>query len=390
MSNLRAALTIAAKDLRQRIRDRSFIVLGVVAPLALALIFNLIMGDLDVDSFDLRYAVVDEDGGAVATQLVAGLEQIEAEGVFMLESGSRTDIEQRVEAGELAAMFVIPDGFTEAVTSGTPATLEVVGSVDAPTSTAIAAAIARGFSANVRAVQLSVATAMATGSTEDPTALAATAATAGEPIALGEVEAATRQLDLATFFIVGMAIFFLFFTVAFGVTSLLEERTEGTMARLAAAPVSRWAILAGKAIVSGVLGIVSMAVLVVASTLIMGADWGDPVGVTVLIVAAVISAMGLMAVVAAFAKTAEQAGNLQAIIAVGLGMLGGVFFPANLGDGLFARLAYISPHRWFVTGLSELAGGDTQDILLHAAALVAVGVVAVLVAAPRLKKAVVA
>ena len=53
-----------------------------------------------------------------------------------------------------------------------------------------------------------------------------------DPIVLGEVEAATRQLDLTTFFIVGMSIFFLFFTVAFGVTSLLDERAEGTMARL--------------------------------------------------------------------------------------------------------------------------------------------------------------
>ena len=36
-----------------------------------------------------------------------------------------------------------------------------------------------------------------------------------------------------------MAVFFLFFTVQFGVTSLLEERNDGTLARLLAAPISR-------------------------------------------------------------------------------------------------------------------------------------------------------
>ena len=65
-----------------------------------------------------------------------------------------------------------------------------------------------------------------------------------------------------------------------------------------------------------------------------------------------------MMVIAAFSKTPEQAGNLMAIAAVGLGMLGGIFFPTGLGTGFLSYLAYISPHRWFLLGLADLAGGD--------------------------------
>ncbi|NND02449.1 MAG: ABC transporter permease [Acidimicrobiia bacterium] len=384
---MNAALTIAAKDLKERIRDRSALILGIIAPLALALIFNSILGDLDTGSFDLRYGIVNEDGGEVASQLETILGSLQADGIAEVTALSLTNAEEMVEAGDLSAVFVIPNGFSAAVAAGGAGSLRIVGNVDAPTGTAIARSIAEGFAGGIESVQLSVANTLASGG--DPSSietLAQAAATAPEPIVLGEIEAATRELDLATFFIVGMAVFFVFFTVQFGVTSLLEERNNGTLPRLLAAPINRNSILAGKAVVSVTLGLVSMAVLVVASTFIMGANWGNPLGVAILTLAVVVSAVGIMAIVAAFSKTAEQAGNLQSIIAVGLGMLGGIFFPAALGDGIINSLSYISPHRWYVTGLSDLAGGGLGDIVPAVGALLAFGLVTTAIALPRLRK----
>jgi ABC-2 type transport system permease protein len=83
-----------------------------------------------------------------------------------------------------------------------------------------------------------------------------------------------------------MAVFFLFFTVHFGVTSLLEERNDGMLARLLAAPVSRVSILGAKLLTSLRLGTVSMTVLAVATTLLFRAHWGNPLGVAVLVVSA--------------------------------------------------------------------------------------------------------
>jgi len=124
-----------------------------------------------------------------------------------------------------------------------------------------------------------------------------------------------------------MAVFFLFFTVQFGVTSLLEERNEGTLARLLAAPVSRASILGGKLLTSFLLGIISMTVLVVATTVLFGAAWGNPFGVAVLIVTAIMAATGIMALIATLARNAEQAANWQSVTAVILGLIGGTFFP---------------------------------------------------------------
>ncbi len=57
------------------------------------------------------------------------------------------------------------------------------------------------------------------------------------------------------------------------------------------------------------------------------------------------------------AKTPEAAGNIGSIIAVILGMLGGVFFQIGSGDDLLSNLTFITPHAWFMRGLGDLAGG---------------------------------
>jgi ABC-2 type transport system permease protein len=150
------------------------------------------------------------------------------------------------------------------------------------------------------------------------------------------------------------------------VLGLLEERTNGTMQRLLTAPIGRWSIIFGKGITSFVLGVLSMAAIVVVTTLALGADWGDPLGVAVLVLAGVLAAMGVMTVVAAFARTAEQAQNLQAIVALLLAMLGGSFFPVSQAGGLVERLSLLTPHAWFLRGLGDLAGGETVSGIMGA------------------------
>jgi ABC-2 type transport system permease protein len=116
-------------------------------------------------------------------------------------------------------------------------------------------------------------------------------------------------------------------------------------------------VVLGKAILSFALGFLSMTVLVIATSLLMGADWGPPLGVVLLVLAAVAAGTGLMGLVASVARTPEGAGNLGSIIAVVLGLLGGVFFPLGRGEDLLSKLSLITPHAWFIRGLSDIAGG---------------------------------
>jgi ABC-2 type transport system permease protein len=360
-------LRIAAKDLKQRMRDRSVFIIGIIAPALLALIFTSAFGDaLDPSGggFEANYGFVDLDGGDAAAglgQVLAGL----GGDPFSVESfDTVAEAEAAIDDNELSAAFVVPEGFSESIGSGT-AVLEVVGNVDAPVGAGIAAAIAEGYADAVDRVTLTVAGSVAAGA--DPASLDEVIATASsaEPLAsIGAITTGVRQMDGPTYLMAGMAVFFLFFTVQFGVASLLEEKRVGTWDRLMSAPVTRAQAIGAKALVSFVLGIVSMAVLMVGATIGLGADWGDPLSVVVLVILGVLAATGVMALVSAFAKTVEAAGNIQAIIAVALGMLGGTFVQISQDGGILSRLSLITPHHWFIQGLNDLGGaGSIGDIV---------------------------
>ena len=378
---MRGALMLARKDLLRSVRDRSAIAMSIVAPLLLAFILSAVLPE---DDLDIAYGVVDLDGGPVSDafvdDLLGGIDFATVE-----EVDSRTDAERRASEGELAAVFVLPTGLSDAVRAGRPASIEVIASPESEVGAPIARSLADGFAAEVNAVALSVATTVSAAGEPPPTApteeliASATAAAreAGSPVTVSEQGAGNREFDDTTFFAAGMAVFFLFFTTQFGAQSLLRERREGTLTRLLAAPMSRGSIVAGKALFTFVLGIVSLTVLIVATHFLMGARWGDPLGVALMVVAAVFAAMGVQSVVTTVAKTDEQAASYGSVIAVTLGLVGGTFFPLSEAPGIVGSLSYLTPHAWIMRGLGDLSGGASgaSDILTPVAVLVAIGTI---------------
>ena len=372
-----AALRIALKDIRQRLRDRSAYLWGIAAPLGLAAIFSLLFSDLASNALDVDFAVADLDRGRVARTFVDQvLAPLDDQGVFGVEEVPSAEAARRMAAdGQVDAAFVIPEGFSAAAEGGGTSAIEVVANVDSPIAGQVAQSVAGQFVGEINAVGTSLATYFAVlGRAPEPgeaEGLVAAAMAMPSPLGLEEVSAASKELSSDTYYSAAMAILFIFLTVQFGVLGLLEERENGTMGRLLAAPISRRSIVAGKALTSFILGIVSMAVLVAGTTLLLGASWGNSLGVAILVLAAVIAALGVMFVVAAFARTAEQAGNLQAIIAFVLAMLGGSFFPVAQAGGLLEKLSLMTPHAWFLRGLGDLAAGGGAATVFPAALYVA-------------------
>jgi ABC-2 type transport system permease protein len=372
------ALRIAVKDLRLRVRDRSAFILGILAPVVLAYVFYLVFGTAaSGEGLGLRYGLVDADRSDISMAFAEVLEGAQAEGVLELIVFNDTEeATAALDDGDIDAYFSIPEGLEEAIFANQSVTIDIVGDVDEPTSTQIAAAFARQFASGVAASQLAVATtATLQGIEVSPDVIAGLSsdpATAGMSFRLVDETATTKQLDTSTFFAAGMAVFFLFFTVQYGVTGLLEEEREGTLARLMAAPIPRSAVVAGKAIMAFVLGVVSMTVLIAATSLLMGATWGSVLGVALLVVSGVLAAIGIMGLVASIAKTPEGAESLAAIVAVVLGMLGGTFFPIASSGGVLSYVTYLTPHAWFMRGLADLSSDAPWT-----AALPAVGAIMV-------------
>jgi ABC-2 type transport system permease protein len=394
---MRAVLHLAGKDLRQRLRDRSAVLIAVVVPLGLAAIFNLVFGS-GATPEPFRYAVVDLDRGPVATSFTGHvLDRLAREKVITIRRvTSVAGAERLLDDGQMDAAFVLPTGLSAAASGPVPGRvdppdadrIEVLGSPDAPTAGDIARAIAASYVAELNSARLAAAAAV--GEDAGPAALAAAAreaAARAAPLAVRDVSARGKILDTKTFFAASMAVFFLFFTVQFGVSSLIDERTGGTLNRLLALPIRPGAVLGGKLLTSVVLGVTSMFVLIVATTVLIGASWGDPAGVAALVVSGVLAATGVTGAVASLARTAEQAGSWQSVVATLLGLIGGAFFPVAQVGGALEALSLATPHAWFLRGLGELAGGGgLVEVLPAVGAMLAFGLVTGAVAVLRLRR----
>ncbi|MFW6091129.1 MAG: ABC transporter permease [Actinomycetota bacterium] len=367
---IRAVRTISAKDLRQRLRDKSFFLLGILTPLALAYALNLVFGGAAEGELEVRTAVVDADGSEISGELRANVLGLDGEGgIEIVDLPAAAEPEQAIDEQDLDAVIVIPEGFGQAITTGGAPRLELVENPDRPVQAGVAESILDGFAADFERTRLLAAAGARLGTTPD---LEATA----EDIEWVEQGLGSAVIDPSARLMAGMAIMFVFFTVGFGVTTLLHERQDGTLARLLAAPVPRDAILASKALVAYGLGVLSTSILLLAARLLIGAQWGPLLGVGALVLAGCLTAAALMAVVAGLARTPEGANATQTIIAVGLAMLGGSWFPVA-GDGVLGTLARLTPHYWFLDGLERLAGASSWTVVGPSlAALVAIAVLA--------------
>ncbi len=378
---MRAALDIALKDLRQKIRDRSALLISIVAPFALAALFSMILGGLDED-FEARWAFVDLDGGDVAAALEDGpLRALEADGVITLDRmASAEDARAAVTAGEVESAIIVPAGFSAAARSGTSSTVELVVDPDAAISGQVARSVLSGFASQVDAVQLSVATALMAGGrlpdAETTAALAEQAGAMGDPIRIVDAAAADRQAGYATYYAAAMAILFVFLAAQFGIMSLHAERRTRTLARMLAAPLHWWSILAGKIIVSLVLALTSLGVIIIGTALLLGAQWGDPAAVLALVLAAALAATGISLLTVAFTHNEEQAGSAIAIVSLTLAVVGGSFFPAGQGPELLSQLSRLTPHAWFLDGINGVStGGDISSAAAPIVVLAAIGLV---------------
>jgi linearmycin/streptolysin S transport system permease protein len=357
---MRTSLIILGKDLRQRLRDRSVLLISIVVPLVLASIFGLIFHNAIGGRLSFKFAVVDQDHGPAARAFVsAGLAPLEQRGlIHIVREPSLAAARTATDQNRVAATFVIPAGLSDAIGHGGPARLTVIGSVDSTIGAQVAESIARSFADVTDSARIVAA---ATGGGGISSGLAARLP---DPISIADVSTKSRQLDAGTFYAAGMAIFFLFFAVQFGTASLLEERRDGTLARMLVAPISRRAVLVGKLLTSMVVGLVSLVVLAVATHFLLSARWGNVLGVAVLIIAAVLAASAVMTLVATLARTPEQAGSWQAMVALVLGMLGGAFFPVAQAGGVLATLSLATPQAWFLRGLENMSGGAGAGAVL--------------------------
>ena len=138
---MRPLVTMIASDLRQRLRDRSLPIFGVLVPLALMTALNFVIGgawDPDVEDVTLAVSAAPDD--PMAATVLQVLDSLDAVTVT-IEAVSAEEAAARPEAGEANLGLVFPADFGTAIRAGDPVTVELIEGGSAGLGSAIVVSV---------------------------------------------------------------------------------------------------------------------------------------------------------------------------------------------------------------------------------------------------------
>lgn len=354
MTRWRTVRVVLASDLRRIGRDR--VALFFYAVLPFVLIFA-IGSFIPADDVEVILAVVDEDGGSAAGELIDALGA--TEGFEVKLDQDRREAERDIRIGQLNAAVVIPEGFTDDVGSG-GAAVEVVLDQTSSDSTLVRSALSDAIDRQAALVTVAREIEAAGGGDSGALATRAVESTTESEVQVTTVGTETQGSNYA-FAAAGQMILFMFVNSLTAGAGFIEMRRKGILSRAAAGPVDPGDMLFGLG-VSRFLMSVSLAVVVtVMAALAYGVQWGS-----LWVLAGIILLFGVVSAAASAligALLSEPDASVSVGIPVGLAMaaLGGCMFPLFLApEGIQIASKILTPHAWALDGiLSSAYDGDT-------------------------------
>lgn len=186
-------------------------------------------------------------------------------------------------------------------------------------------------------------------------------------------------VGMAIHYLAGMTLFFVTYSLMFTVGDLLEDQRLHTLDRIRIAPVTRISLLAANLIGAMVIGGVQLTVMVLSGKYLFHVYWGSNVWLVIgigTLYLFVMSAMSLFVV--SLMKTPGQLGAISPIVLTGMGMLGGCMWPLEIIQSKpLLLLADLTPHKWALGAIEQavLTGTVDSDIALAMTVLAGMGIV---------------
>jgi len=396
---------IGIKDLKLMFRDRAALMFMLLAPFLLTVGMGFATGRFSGNSnglSDIPVVIVNLDNEQLGNALVGVFNSEELADLVEPTASSDPEAARRlIDEDEASAAIIIPEGFTRSIipVQGTtfdssyvqPETvqIEVYANPTSPTGGGIIKTIVEEFVSRIEEGRTSGMTSImqliTSGALNPQNAESETRAlfenvdqTQSTAITLKTDKEGTdaTDFDVLAYLAPGMALMFLMYTVSYGGRSILAEHSQGTLPRLMIAPTQTAQVLGGKVLGIFFTGVAQVGILILASTIFFQVKWGDSLGITVLILAAVFGAAGWGMLITAFARTPAQVGSIGTAVMLIFGIMGGSFISLEQMPSFVQAFSKITPNAWGLDGFTTLAlGGTLKNLTEPITALLIMGVV---------------
>jgi len=378
MQSLRHVWFIAMKDLRLFVTDRMALASFILFPFLFVALFNIVLGDVGSEDQRLElHIVTQEDSDGLSHQIARA---IETEDEAELEPGELLVIwdeeyevaVQAVADGTSNGFLAFPEDFTDGISLGNGASIEVVADSEATYDRAALNSIAEAIASQVgvqQVVRRAITGFMLEGWLDSPGDTARIGEETPELLSVqggvrmrpslieyevetvGEVEAE----EPSTFVIPGYLVMFVFMAAAFSAEIIVRERQNHTLERLLATSVRRASILGGIFAGTAAKGLIQIAVFWTVGLLVFHMDLGTSAGAAVLLsVLMVVMSSAFAIMLATVARTERSASSIALVASLVMAPLGGCWWPLFITPRWMQFLAKLTPHGWATTGFNKL------------------------------------
>ena len=380
-------LDLAFKDLSQILRDWKSGLFLLVMPLLFTLFFGFVMGSASAPKPDidprLPVGVIDQDGGSLATNLKTLLENSEVVRPVVLDEKDAKRLNQMVEDGALAAVVIIPDGYTTQLLADQPGMLEVIVNQSQPAGQTASRALETVTGRLLGAVEAAHISKSANQQSNVQDSLGKAIAAWEEPALTVSVEKATgntTQNDQATSSSgyaqasAGMMVQFSIFGLITSAMVLVLERKSRTLQRLLSSPIRRVEVIAGHVLAMFCIVFAQQLILVLVGQFVFGVDYArQPLAILLMITVLSLWAASLGLLISAISRKEDQVITLSLIAMFIFAALGGAWFPLEVAGKTFAAIGHVMPTAWAMDGFQNILmrGLAFQSVLVPAGILLA-------------------
>jgi len=400
---VRVALATAWKDLQVIFKDRGLLVIIIGLPLVMSVMNGYLNEQFSGSSEGVTFPIilVDQDNDTYGKQIASILNDIDAFDISTLDS--REEAENQVRDSKVLAAIIIPPGLTQAVQDYQRSEVQVV--ID-PTQRDFASIITAAMNKVVKpvAVQGEISYAIRTLLSEVPEYQEMDANTryALEMQNFGVQMTQVQQMEndpwvsietrtmkgedvvlipdnMFALFVPGFVVMFAFFIVGSMGSELLQERQQGSLRRLMAAPIPRWSIIIAKMLAYIGLVLVQVCIIFGVASFFFGMPLGESLlGLLLVSVVLGLTSTSLGVMVAALSRTDKQADSIGILLGFLLAALGGCFIfgspvPLYEQGGTVQIISRLTPHAHALMAYGKLLnkGGGLLDILPQVGILLA-------------------
>ena len=385
-------VAMVRKDLQLFISDRRAVIMSFVAPIAIASFFGSIFsGNPDGERARISVALVDQDRSAVSTAIVAAAQ---ADQNLTVTTPSVEQARDAVQRGTVTVAVIIPTGFGEA--SGRaffagrdrpeltmwydPSHGMELGLVRGVLTEHVMQAVSREMFSGDSGRKLVDETLQSLGTSGMPEGQAASlremlkavqgfyasgaASGSGGPQGFSmpysvHEEAVTSGTNVLyngyAHSFAGMGIQFLLFAAIDLGIGILLERQRGLWKRLRSAPVSRVALLGGKAASGTIISLMSLLVSFGFAMIVFGVRiQGSVAGFVAVAVSCAIMASTFGLLIASIGGTPNATRGVAILAVLLMVMLGGAWVPTFIFPAWLQQLTVVVPARWAVDGLDAM------------------------------------